>query len=121
MRAAIYARSAIAGGCDKQLRQLRTYVVRRSWDDTGEYIDDGVSGLSVRRLGLDQLLADAAQGQFECVVISDVARLSRNTGELLRQIKHFADAGVKVIAADQNVDGRQDYRLLQFLAGFGTK
>jgi len=124
MRAAIYARSAVAGGCDKQLWELRPYVVQRSWELVGEYVDDGSSGLDARRPGLDRLLTDAALAKFDCVLIRDAARLSRNTVELLRQLKHFAESGVQIIAADQSADGRaQDDQLslFQLLAAFGKK
>jgi hypothetical protein len=50
-------------GIAAQLRDLRAYVVERSWDATGETVEIGVGENSVDRPGLKKILALAASAE----------------------------------------------------------
>lgn len=112
MRAVAYARVSSAGQRDRdtiasQLRVLPAFIGRMEWTlvrpiDT--YIDDGrtaKSGHLDARLGLAKLLADAAAGVFDVVVVVDLDRLTR--AEDLTERGHilgaFQRAGVKIASA----------------------
>ena len=105
MRAAIYARSAVGGGCDKQLRQLRAHVVQNGWEVMDEYVDDGVSGLRTNRTGLRRMFVDAERRNFDSLVVSDVHRLSRDLPRLMQHIERLRELGVRLIVTDQKIDG----------------
>ena len=108
MRTAIYARSAIAGGCEAQLKELRANVLQPGWKIIGEYLDDGVSGLRSRRPALDRLMADGEKGMFECVVVSDLERLSRNPRQLMQHLAHLQQLGLRFLAMKQDVDSAKE-------------
>ncbi len=108
MRTAIYARSAIAGGCEAQLKELRANVLQLGWKIIGEYLDDGVSGLRSRRSALDRLMADGEKGMFECVVVSDLERLSRNPRQLMQHLAHLQQLGLRFLAMKQDVDSAKE-------------
>ena len=71
MRAAIYARYSSdlqsAASVEDQVRLCEERAVREGWTLTGRYADRGLSGASLMRPGLQQLLQDAmASGSTSC-------------------------------------------------------
>jgi DNA invertase Pin-like site-specific DNA recombinase len=79
MRAALYARVSTATGQDPamQLRELRDYCGRLSWEITGEFVDAGFSGSAQRRPQLDRLFALARKAEFNAVVVYRYDRFVR--------------------------------------------
>ena len=43
-----------------------------------EFQDDGKSGTNLDRPGIQALLAQARQGEIDCVIVKDLSRLGRN-------------------------------------------
>ena len=85
MRVAIYARvstprQARDGKTDQELRRLEHYAERKGWATDGGriYLDEGYSGASLNRPGLDALRDAAAMAEFEVVLVSAPDRLARN-------------------------------------------
>jgi site-specific DNA recombinase len=85
MRAAIYARVSTPGQAkdqtiEQQLQRLRAYTERRGWSlDAGHvYLDDGYSGASLNRPGLDALRDRTAWAEFDVVLLTAPVRLARN-------------------------------------------
>ena len=77
MLACIYARVSTADlSCELQLRELREYAVRRSWQVSGEYLDIS-SGAKGNRPELDRLLRDAGQRKFDVVLRWKLDRFGR--------------------------------------------
>ena len=77
MRVALYARvsttrQAQAQTIDQQLERLRAYVNEQGWllSDRHSYRDDGYSGASLNRPGLDQLRDQIRLAAFDAVVIT---------------------------------------------------
>lgn len=112
MRAVVYARVSSAGQRDRdtiasQMRVLPAFVERMDWQlvkpiDT--YIDDGhtaKAGHLDQRRGLARLLADAAGGLFDVVVVVDLDRLTRSEDITERGaiLGAFQRAGVRVASA----------------------
>ena len=60
-----------------------------------EFQDDGKSGTNLNRPGIQALLAQARQGEIDCVIVKDLSRLGRNhldTDDLLGDgLSLFAD------------------------------
>ena len=78
MRVALYARvSTLNNGQnpEMQLRELREYCERRSWEIAGEYVDNGISGAKDSRPELNRLMADAHKRRFDAVVCWKFDRL----------------------------------------------
>ena len=64
--------------------RARMYAESKSWDVVRLYDLSGVSGKSVNdHSECRAMLDDVAQGRIECLIFSKLARLARNTKELL--------------------------------------
>jgi site-specific DNA recombinase len=102
MRAAVaYCRSAVeAQGTPSSTRRqaaaLARYATRHRLKLRGTYIDAGVSGATLERPALRQLLADCRAGKVHTVLIRDPDRLSRNSDHLLLLLAKFQAAGVRL-------------------------
>src|SRR4030042_259270 len=96
MRVAIYARvstqrQAQAQTIEQQLERLITYIQQQGWTLAEERIfrDDGYSGATLCRPGLDRLRDLVAAGELERVVITDPDRLARNYGHQMVLLEEF--------------------------------
>jgi Resolvase, N terminal domain len=85
MRVAVYARvsttrQAQAQTIQQQLDRLRAAVAERGWRLEEQHVDrdDGYSGASLGRLGLDRLRDHAALAELDLVVVTAPDRLARN-------------------------------------------
>lgn len=85
MHVAIYVRVSTpnqtqAQTIDQQLERLRAHATAQGWDVAAERIfrDDGYSGATLRRPGLDRLRDAIAHGAVDLVLITDPDRLARN-------------------------------------------
>ena len=85
MRIGIYARvstqrQAQANGLAQQLERLQAHALQQGWSVATEDIfrDDGYSGASLKRPGLERLRDRAAMRQLDCILITAPDRLARN-------------------------------------------
>ena len=112
LRAALYLRlsrddagageSVSIGG---QRALLRAYAADHGWTVAGEYVDDGFSGTSFRRPGLQRLLEDVEAERVDLVLTKDLSRLGRDyirTGELAEV--YFPSRHVRYIAVNDGFD-----------------
>jgi site-specific DNA recombinase len=102
MRTAIYARvsttrQAQTQKTDQQLERLKAYAKQRGWtlEEDQLYLDEGYSGATLKRPGLDALRDAAAMAEFEVVLVAAPDRLARN-GKSIRccSSKNCRDAAV---------------------------
>jgi hypothetical protein len=105
-RCAIYARTATrsSSGLSEQIASCRAAADRHGWLVVDELIatDDGLSSLHwAARPGLDRLLEalESQQRPFDCLLVRDVSRLSRNMSLLLRIANVFSFYGVAICSA----------------------
>lgn len=78
--------------------ELSQYPVR-------EFVDDGVSGVSFNRPGIQSLLNEVKGKKVACIVVKDLSRFGRNyieVGDFIEQI--FPFLGVRFIAVSDNFD-----------------
>jgi hypothetical protein len=66
------------------------------------YLDAGVSGRTLERPALQQLIADCLAGTIATVVTQDPERLSRDSAKLLLLLDIFRDADVRVSLREAN-------------------
>lgn len=106
LRAAIYARVSSSGQRDRhtirsQVETLPKWAEAQGWTVAGVYTDDGKtakSGHLEARDGFARLLADAAAGKFQVVVVVDLDRVTRadDLAERGRIYGAFQTAGVQL-------------------------
>jgi site-specific DNA recombinase len=108
MRVAVYARvsttrQAQAQTIEQQLTRLRSFVERHSWtlSDQHIYRDDGYSGASLNRPGLDRLRDNAAQAAFDAVLITAPDRLARKYVHQVLLIEELEGQGCQVLFSDR--------------------
>jgi site-specific DNA recombinase len=121
MRVAIYVRvstqrQAQTQTIDQQLDRLRRAVTERGWSLPEENVfrDDGYSGASLRRPGLERLRDQAALARLDAILITDPDRLARNFVHQALLLEELQRHGCKVEFTDRPLsDDPQDQLLLQ--------
>src|SRR5712691_9322159 len=121
MRVAVYARvsttrQAQAQTIDQQLDRLREAVAGRGWEleEQHVYRDDGYSGASLGRPGLDRLRDHAALADLDLALVTAPDRLARNYVHQVLLIDELASHGCQVEFLDRPMsDDPHDQLLLQ--------
>ena len=106
-RVAIYARvSTVNHGQDvsMQTRELRQFAEARGWQNTGEYIDAGVSGAKDSRPELNRLMSDAHKRRFDVVCVWRFDRFARSVSHLLRALENFKALGIDFVSYSEQMD-----------------
>ncbi len=88
---------------------LQKYADEHHFFNTRFYIDDGFSGVSFERKGLQAMLQEVEAGNVSTVITKDLSRLGRNylkAGELIEIV--FPENEVRYIAISDNVDTARD-------------
>lgn len=85
-----------------QLRKCHEHAEAHGWPVVAEYEDNGISAVpgAKRRDDFERLLADAAAGKFDTVVIYKTDRLERDPAANERIIDVFRQSRVRVYALD---------------------
>jgi site-specific DNA recombinase len=103
MRIAFYARvstqrQAQAQTVEQQLERLKRYAEEQSWAVPVEHIfrDDGYSGASLKRPGLDRLRDRAAARNLDLVLITAPDRLARNYVHQVLLLEELEQHGCRV-------------------------
>ena len=89
---------------------LQKYADEHHFFNTRFFVDDGFSGVSFEREGLQSMLREVEAGNVSTVITKDLSRLGRNylkTGELIEIV--FPEYEVRYIAINDGVDtARED-------------
>ena len=125
MRVAIYARVSTLNGQnpEMQLAELREYAVRRGWQVTGEYVDEGISGAKESRPALNRLMADAQERRFDAVLVWKIDRFGRSLRHLVNALAELAAYGVAFVSLRDHLDlstpsGRLMFQIIGAMAEF---
>jgi DNA invertase Pin-like site-specific DNA recombinase len=108
-RAVLYARvstqeQAIEGyGLGAQLEALRGMAEAKGWSCT-EITDEGISGSTTDRPGLQQALAMLNRGEADCIAVAKLDRLSRSVHDFTGLLATSRAEGWDFIALDLGVD-----------------
>lgn len=111
MRAAIYLRLSREDG-EKESESIRSQRVLlekevrcRKWTLAGEFVDDGVSGLTFQRPGFSALCQAVEEGRVDVVLVKDLSRLGRDytaTGYYLDH--YFPRRGIRFLSLGEGID-----------------
>ena len=86
----------------------------RNWEAEAIFRDDGVSGATLNRPGLDRLRDAVRAGSVERVLVTDPDRLARNYVQLMVLLEELERCGCRVEFLDRPMgQDPQDHLLLQ--------
>ena len=122
IRAAIYARVSTdlqekEQTIRSQLEALRGYVLERGYIIVAEYIDDGYSGATLDRPGLDRLRDALRTGEMDVVVFHSPDRLARKAVYQGLVLEEIEKARVRVEFLNYPVDDSPESRMLLGMQG----
>jgi site-specific DNA recombinase len=110
MQVAIYARvstqrQAQAQTIEQQLERLRAYVEKQGWELLSENVfrDDGISGSTLKRPGLDSLRDKVVARNIDCIVITAPDRLARNYVHQMLLLEEWEKYGCRVEFLDRPI------------------
>ena len=103
-RAALYMRvSTLDQHPETQLYDLRTLANQRGFQIVQEYTDR-ISGAKARRPGLDQMMKDARQRQFDVVLVWAGDRIARSVKHFLDVLDELSHLGIEFVSFRENID-----------------
>lgn len=96
---ALYARVAQQNHAriEQQLTTLRQFAAAQGWHIAAAYTDNGESGNSLARPGLDRLREDARLGHFSRVLVTDPDRLSRSFADYATLVAQWQALGITAV------------------------
>ena len=90
---------------EHHLARARHYAASRGWDVREVYDLAGVSGKSVmEHPEAKRMLRDIDRGHIKSLIFSKLARLARNTRELLELAERFRAKGVNLVSLQETLD-----------------
>ena len=89
---------------DNQRKRIEAFCVAKDWALNRIYADEGVSGGSLKRDGVQELISDCRKGVFDVVVIYKLDRLTRSVKDLGTLIELFDKSGVAFSSVNDNFD-----------------
>lgn len=100
MKAAIYARvSTDRQETLNQVRELREYAARHSWEIVQEYVDEAVSGKSDTKPQLEAMLLATHQKKFSVLIFWSLDRLTRKGAlDALEILERLGAMGVDFVS-----------------------
>ncbi|MCL2224901.1 MAG: recombinase family protein [Defluviitaleaceae bacterium] len=110
LRVAYYAR--VSSDKDEQLNSLDNQITyfdgfikgNKNWGFAGGYIDEGLSGSSVKkRDNFLRMIADGEKGIFDLVVTKEISRFARDTLDSIQYTRQLLFAGVGVFFQADNI------------------
>ena len=90
---------------ENQRRVLKNYIGEQGWTLYDEYVDDGISGTTFERPGVQRLLEDAKAGKVNLILCKDLSRFGRNYIQVGQYTDYiFPMYNIRFIALTDNVD-----------------
>lgn len=105
MRVAAYTRVSLGqpDNLKVRLEEIRQLVGGRGWQVVGIY-SDLPSGRRGDRSAFRQLLADAARGKFDAVVVPRFDEVAQSLRQLVRTFERFRRRRLAVFFLEENID-----------------
>ncbi len=124
MKVAMYVRvstyrQTLTQTIEQQIRLLSEHSQTHGWPWCEEHLfrDDGYSGASLRRPGLDRLRDQIRSGAFDRVVMTEPSRLARNYVHQMLLVEEFEQGGCQVAFVDQPMSQDPHDQLLLQIRG----
>ena len=90
---------------ENQRKVLTVYIKEQGWTLYDEYVDDGTSGVTFERPGLQRMLDDAKMGKINLILCKDLSRFGRNYIHVGQYVDYyFPSYNIRFIALTDNID-----------------
>lgn len=90
---------------ENQKMLLTKFVAEKGWKLHDIYIEEGISGTTFEREGVQRLLSDAKNGTINTIVVKDLSRFGRNYIQVGQYIDYiFPSFGIRFVAVSDNID-----------------
>ncbi len=104
-KVAIYARYSSdnqrEASIEDQVRLCREYAEREGWSVLDCYTDQAISGASLMRPGVQELIAVALSGRFDVILAEAMDRLIRDQEDIAGIYNRMVFAGVKIVTLSE--------------------
>ena len=114
VRCAIYVRKSTEKGLEQNFNTLhnqeeacKNYILSQAfneWEFSKTYEDGGISGGTMKRPGLKEMIADIKAGKIQTVVVYKVDRLSRSIIDFHNMMKEFEQYNCNFVSITQAFD-----------------
>lgn len=110
MKVALYIRVSTEEQFDEgysmaaQQDRLTSFCHSQSWEVAEIYVEEGRSAKNMDRPELQRLLSDAKKGQFDCVLVYRLDRLTRSVLDLYTLLQTFESLNIKFRSASEVYD-----------------
>src|SRR3989339_247294 len=101
----------------RQKADIEKFIAKNEWQLVHHYVDESISGSKIEgRYGFKQMMRDAANRQFDIIVIYDISRFARDGTDIIRE-SHFLKSNFGVDVIDTKGFDTRKYRnaLLNFV------
>lgn len=111
LRVTFYAR--VSSEKDEQLNSLDNQITyytelikkNHNWKYVDGYIDEGISGISVKkRENFHQMVNDAKEDKFDLIITKEITRFARNTLDSIKYTRELINYGVGVFFQNDNIN-----------------
>lgn len=124
MRAAIYARVSTSRqardqSIEQQVERLKSHTQQEGWtlEEERVYLDEGYSGASLNRPGLDALRDAAAMTEFDVLLVAAPDRLARKYVHQVLLIEELQGRGCRVEFVERPMSQDPNDQLLLQIRG----
>ena len=111
LRVTFYARvstdkDAQLNSLDNQILYFKNFINDNSnWEYVEGYIDEGISGTSVKnRTNFLKMIRDAKGGKFDLILTKEISRFSRNTIDSIKYTQELLASDVGVLFLSDNIN-----------------
>lgn len=89
-----------------QLSHYTSHIQSNSqWELVDIYADEGISGTSdKKRPQFQQMIEDAKAGKIDLILTKSISRFSRNTVDLLKNVRELKELGIAVMFEKENIN-----------------
>jgi DNA invertase Pin-like site-specific DNA recombinase len=110
---ALYCRVASTSPIDNGAISIQTHILQRYADEMGfapctVYSDNGKSGVTLDRPAFKKMMSGIDNSDINCVVVKDIARVSRNPIQFEEWLGKMREKNVRVISINDGFDSFRD-------------
>lgn len=103
---------------EAQKKFFADYAEKNNLNLVHIYADEGITGTSTKnRVEFNRMIEDSRKGIFECVLVKDVSRFSRNTLDLIKYLRKLTSNNVNVKFITLNMESKDNVEFLLTLYG----